>query len=118
MSDFEVLSGLPDHCDWTAHDSAAPRRRLEAARPPASLTDHTEGARANRPDPDLRLAVNAAIQLRAPLLVTSNSERRLPDAFLRRCIVHHIAMTPDLPHLHCLVKDQDDREVLREPGRR
>lgn len=24
----------------------------------------------------------------------------------------------DLPHLHRLVKDQDDREVLREPGRR
>ncbi len=128
---------------------------------------------------------------RLPLvLVTSNNERRLPDAFLRRCIVHHIAMTPDLmeravaahgaafpalgpqaramaiarfqelrrldrlsrkpgiaellawlvtlararpdlraadmktlaladlPHLHCLVKDQDDIEILREQGRR
>jgi MoxR-like ATPase len=132
-----------------------------------------------------------ADRARLPLvLVTSNNERRLPDAFLRRCIVHHIAMTPglmeravaahgaavpalgpgvreaaiarfqelrrqdrlsrkpgiaellawlvtlararpgiraadlktpalaDLPHLHCLIKDQDDIELLREQGRR
>ncbi len=29
-------------------------------------------------------------------IITSNGERRLPDAFLRRCLVHHIAMTPAL----------------------
>lgn len=350
MTDFEVLTGLPDHYDWETHDPAAPRDRLAQAKPPADLTDHAKGARLYRPDPDLVIAVNAAIHLRAPLLVTgepgtgktqlayflglyfgievfpytvrststardlrydfdavaylreaylagsaqtsaqtstqtserkapaatggqdaratdpnddprmahiergplwrafehpqpcvvlideidkaprdfpndllqeldkqefphpfsarpedairadrdrlplilvtSNNERRLPDAFLRRCIVHHIAMTPglmeravaahgsaftdldepvrtaaiarfqdlrrqerlsrkpgiaellawlvtlararpglsaadlkapalaDLPHLHCLIKDQDDRELLREPGRR
>jgi len=69
MSDFEVLSGLRDH-DWAAHDSAAAHRRLAAARPPASLADHAAGARAYRPDEDLGRAVNAAIHLRAPLLVT------------------------------------------------
>ncbi len=30
------------------------------------------------------------------VLVTSNNERRLPDAFLRRCIVCHIELTPEL----------------------
>ncbi|MCH9699385.1 MAG: MoxR family ATPase [Gammaproteobacteria bacterium] len=33
----------------------------------------------------------------APItIITSNGERRLPDAFLRRCLVHHIEMTTDL----------------------
>ncbi|MEZ5477838.1 MAG: MoxR family ATPase [Thiolinea sp.] len=33
----------------------------------------------------------------APLIViTSNGERRLPDAFLRRCILFHIELTPTL----------------------
>lgn len=33
----------------------------------------------------------------APItIITSNGERRLPDAFLRRCLVHHIEMTRDL----------------------
>jgi MoxR-like ATPase len=30
------------------------------------------------------------------ILITSNGERRLPDAFLRRCIVHHIELTNEL----------------------
>ena len=30
------------------------------------------------------------------ILLTSNGERRLPDAFLRRCIVHHITLTEEL----------------------
>lgn len=30
------------------------------------------------------------------MVITSNSERRLPEPFLRRCIVHHIELTPDL----------------------
>jgi MoxR-like ATPase len=33
----------------------------------------------------------------APLvIITSNSERRLPEPFLRRCVFHHIKLTPDL----------------------
>lgn len=72
MTDFEVLTGLPDRYDWNAHDATEPLRRLDAARPPRDLTDHDEGARAYRPDADLILAVNAAIHLRAPLLVTGD----------------------------------------------
>jgi MoxR-like ATPase len=30
------------------------------------------------------------------VVITSNAERRLPDAFLRRCIVHHIELTEEL----------------------
>jgi MoxR-like ATPase len=30
------------------------------------------------------------------VLITSNSERRLPEPFLRRCIFHHIKFSPEL----------------------
>jgi MoxR-like ATPase len=30
------------------------------------------------------------------LVITSNGERRLPDPFLRRCIVHRIELSPEL----------------------
>lgn len=30
------------------------------------------------------------------VIITSNSERRLPEAFLRRCVFHHIAFTEEL----------------------
>lgn len=35
---------------------------------------------------------------RAPplVIVTSNNERRLPDAFLRRCVFHHIRLSKDI----------------------
>ncbi|WP_426232352.1 AAA family ATPase [Pararhizobium sp. DWP3-4] len=32
--------------------------------------------------------------LRPIIVITSNSERRLPDPFLRRCVTHHIEITP------------------------
>ena len=34
--------------------------------------------------------------LRPILFITSNDERRLPDAFLRRCVSHHIVLTESL----------------------
>ena len=34
--------------------------------------------------------------MRPLLFITSNDERRLPDAFLRRCVSHHIELTEDL----------------------
>jgi MoxR-like ATPase len=30
------------------------------------------------------------------VVITSNSERRLPEPFLRRCVFHHIELTPEL----------------------
>lgn len=30
------------------------------------------------------------------VLITSNSERRLPEPFLRRCVFHHLELTEDL----------------------
>ena len=54
------------------------------------------------------------------VIITSNVERRLPDAFLRRCVFHHIELTPELidavvaahlgdfPHL-----DTDARDTAR-----
>ena len=32
------------------------------------------------------------------VVITSNSERRLPEPFLRRCIFHHIEFTEELVH--------------------
>jgi MoxR-like ATPase len=47
--------------------------------------------------PFLPRRVERAAHLPPPLLViTSNGERRLPDPFLRRCIVHRITLTDDL----------------------
>ncbi len=72
QSPFEVLTPLADKYDWDRHDSAAPRQRLQQAKPPKGLTDHSEGARAYRPDAGLITATNTAIHLRAPLLTTGN----------------------------------------------
>jgi len=72
MTDFEVLTPLPADYDWRSHDQTAPRGRLDAVEPPKDLSSHEEGARSYRPDADLILAVNAAIHLRAPLLVTGD----------------------------------------------
>ncbi len=72
QSPFEVLTQIPDQYDWQAHDAVEPLRRLQGAQPPKGLTDHGEGAKAYRPAPDLVTAVNAAVHLRAPLLLTGD----------------------------------------------
>jgi len=71
-SPFEVVTGLPDGYDWERHDPTSPRQRLTGANPPAGLTEHREGAKAYRPDAGLVTAVNAAVHLRAPLLLTGD----------------------------------------------
>ncbi len=57
------------------------------------------------------------------VVITSNAERRLPDAFLRRCIVHHIELTEELVEravqARMGAKDKDfpvdlDEDVRRE----
>ena len=40
--------------------------------------------------------VTPVSNLRPLVFITSNSERRLPEAFLRRCVFHHIHFNPDL----------------------
>ncbi len=42
------------------------------------------------------LTVNLVNKAPPLTIITSNNERRLPDAFLRRCIYHHIDLTDDL----------------------
>jgi MoxR-like ATPase len=71
-SPFEVVTGLPDDYDWERHDATSPRQRLVDATPPKGLMEHSEGAKAYRPDAGLVTAVNAAVHLRAPLLLTGD----------------------------------------------
>ncbi len=40
--------------------------------------------------------VEAPAELRPIVVITSNSERRLPEPFLRRCVYHHILFDDDL----------------------
>ncbi len=71
------------------------------------------------------------------VVITSNVERRLPDAFLRRCIFHHIELTEqlvrdavqaragDFPHLDSATRDEalkrfweirDNEQVQKQPS--
>jgi MoxR-like ATPase len=67
---FAVVQPPAADFDWDEHPAAAALARLNGTRPPPDLGDLRAGARAYRPDPALVTAVNAAIHLRAPLLVT------------------------------------------------
>lgn len=40
--------------------------------------------------------IGRGVQAPPIVVITSNSERRLPEPFLRRCIFHHIEFTPEL----------------------
>ena len=40
--------------------------------------------------PQLNTTISAPKELRPLVFITSNSERRLPEPFLRRCVFHHI----------------------------
>jgi MoxR-like ATPase len=60
---------------------------------------------------------------RPVVILTSNSERQLPDAFLRRCVYCHIAF-PDLHELRVIVKNRlgvgssDDSDLVDSAIRR
>ncbi len=41
------------------------------------------------------------------VVITSNSERRLPEPFLRRCVFHHIELTPELLRRAVAARVQD-----------
>jgi MoxR-like ATPase len=51
------------------------------------------------------LELHARQQLRPVVVITSNSEKDLPDAFLRRCVYHHLAF-PDSKRLREIVARQ------------
>jgi MoxR-like ATPase len=53
--------------------------------------------------PELNDVVEADPKLRPVLIITSNSEQNLPDAFLRRCIYYHIPL-PDRTRLTDIVR--------------
>ncbi len=67
---------------------------------------------------------------RPPIVViTSNAERRLPEAFLRRCIAHDLELNEELvsravvahfPHLDDAIREQAARRFweIRDPNRR
>lgn len=66
---FELIA-LPADPQAHEHDREAVRRRLEARRLPPSLHDHKLAARYFRPSKDLLLALNMALNVGAPLLLT------------------------------------------------
>lgn len=55
--------------------------------------------------PELNNKVEANPGLRPVLVLTSNSEQNLPDAFLRRCIYYHIPL-PDRTRLAAIVRSR------------
>lgn len=55
--------------------------------------------------PELNDKVEANPELRPVLILTSNSEQNLPDAFLRRCIYYHIPL-PDRTRLVEIVRSR------------
>jgi MoxR-like ATPase len=50
----------------------------------------------DRTEQDEPLRIPQISNQRPVIIITSNVERRLPDAFLRRCIFHHIELTENL----------------------
>jgi MoxR-like ATPase len=46
--------------------------------------------------PETDETISAPRELRPMVFITSNSERRLPEPFLRRCVYHHIRFDDDL----------------------
>jgi MoxR-like ATPase len=58
---------------------------------------------------------NIAADVRPIVVITSNTERQLPDAFLRRCVYHHIAF-PDDQTLKLIVDSHVDALIDRLPA--
>ncbi len=92
---------------WLAYDE------LKAGRPAVVLIDEIDKAPRDFPNdllealdqhqfwvPELATFITAPTHRPPPVVViTSNLERQLPPAFLRRCIFHHIELTPPLIEL-------------------
>jgi MoxR-like ATPase len=85
-------------------------RALEAPRSAVVLIDEIDKAPRDFPNdllgaldqftfkvPEAKRTIRRKPETPPPVVViTSNSERRLPEPFLRRCIFHHIVLSPEL----------------------
>lgn len=58
--------------------------------------------------------VSGTPEKRPVVFITSNSERRLPEPFLRRCVYHHIPFDRDLV-MKAVMKRRDEYPDLGEP---
>ena len=89
---------------WAAFDLAK-----ETGLPPVVLIDEIDKAPRDFPNDllheldkmefvvtETQAVVSAPRHLRPLVFITSNSERRLPEPFLRRCVYHHIRFSDDL----------------------
>jgi MoxR-like ATPase len=56
--------------------------------------------------PELGIGFKADRDLAPVVVITSNSERQLPEAFLRRCIYHHIEFPKDLKELQVVLGER------------
>jgi MoxR-like ATPase len=56
--------------------------------------------------PELGAHFKAISELAPVIVITSNSERQLPEAFLRRCVYHHIEFPKDLTELQLILGER------------
>lgn len=109
---------------WLAYDEMA-----ERGKPAVVLIDEIDKAPRDFPNDLLNVLDQHEFTVREtgekvnrrghnpPLVViTSNSERRLPEPFLRRCLVHHLELTEELLR-RAVAARQGDFPNLAEPVR-
>ncbi len=126
-----VLSRQPEE----VRDLLPPRFEHQGSRRSVVLVDEIDKAARDFPNdlllevdalrfriPELNREVEADPALRPVLILTSNSEQNLPDAFLRRCIYYHIPL-PDRERLADIVRSRvpgvtpaKDNSVLLDSG--
>ncbi len=74
---------------------------------PNDVLDEVERMRFRIPEIPHLPEFRARPQLQPILILTSNSEKNLPEAFLRRCVFYHIPF-PDMESLKAIVKKRFD----------
>jgi MoxR-like ATPase len=66
---------------------------------------------------ELDLMLRADPRLRPVVVITSNSEKQLPDAFLRRCVFHHIEFPQDSDEVEAILAQRLARVPLQGRAR-
>jgi MoxR-like ATPase len=77
---------------------------------PNDLLNEVEGAYFRIPELD-NVRIEADPDMRPVLVLTSNSEKNLPDPFLRRCVFYHIPF-PDEARLQAIVMSRLGEEII------